>query len=228
MKGGSVASNAVTKLVSEPAYNSLTKNFSHFTNSAKCGGKCAAKSCKPKPKSKPKSKKGGNPFSTVSNAVTKALSSTFGKNSSVSEGFNVFKSNAAPAGYEYANLRGNVKTNSNAKSGGNFQAKNMTEYMNSSNSYALKNRKGGSGGLDYSIITRNVSVSPANSRPTPNAVNRMLASNSVATSPSLIKSANYGSVKNSAHFFSYDGAPQMVKSVAGGKCKSKSKCKKST
>lgn len=229
MKGGSVASDAVTSLVSDGAYNSLTKNFSHFTDNAKCGGaakKCSKAKCGGKKKTtaaKPKPKAGGNPFSTVSNAVTRALQNALGTTPRhVSEGFNVFKSTPAPAGYEMANLRGNV-----AKTGG-FQAKNLSQYANTNvKQYMVKNRRGGS--LDYSAIPQTSDMKGVvNSRATPEAVDRLMASNSQSVSPSLDKSTAFGSVKDTAHYFSYSGTDKIVNPVAGGKCKAcgKSKPKK--
>lgn len=238
MKGGSVASDAVTSLVTEGAYNSLTKNFSHFMDDAKCGGgrtkKCSKSKCggkkttKPKAAAKPKPaaktakrapKKGGNPFSTVSNAVTRALQNALGTTPShVSEGFNVFKSSPAPAGYEMANLRG--MTNATAKSGG-FQGKNLSQYANSNvKQYSVKNRRGGA--LDYSAIPQTGDMKGiSNVRATPEAVDRLMASNSQSVSPSLDKIASFGSVKDSAHYFSYSGTDKIVSPVQGGKC---SKC----
>ena len=210
MKGGSVASNSVTKLVSEPTYAALTKNFSPFTATAKCGGKPKPKP-KPKPKAKamPKAKKGGNPFSTVSEAVTKVLSSAFNTNRSVSEGFNVFRSSPAPAGYQ----------------GGKFE--NMSKYTNTG-TYNVKNRKGGS--LNYSAITNSMKLNgDAFSRTTPDAVNRLMASDPIATTIPLNKTATFGSVLDKAHYFSYSGVNDKI--VNGGKCKRSNKtkrCSKST
>lgn len=248
MKGGSVASDAVTGLVTEGAYNSLTKNFSHFMDDAKCGGgrtkkcsskaKCAASGGKkkvvpPKPKRAPakrgSAKKGGNPFSTVSNAVTRALQNALGTSPAhVSEGFNVFKSSPAPAGYEMANLRG--ANNAAAKTGG-FVGKNLSQYVNSNVKYNVKNRKGGA--LDYSAIPNTADMKGfSNVRATPEAVDRLMASNSQSVSPSLDKTTAFGSVKDTAHYFSYSGSDKIVSPVTqGGKCnscgRSKPKPKKS-
>jgi hypothetical protein len=235
-KGGSIASDAVAKsLVSESTYDAMSKNFSNHTNAAKCGGKRAKKVVKPAAK-KPKvaakkpvvaskkpvvaSKKGGNMISNVSNAVTKALSSTLNiKGPQVSEGFNVFKSVPAAAGAEYANLRGY-----NSK-GGQFQTKNLSHYMNNSSSYVVKNRRGGaavnvakdSAGLDYSAVpTLNKMQGNVGVRATPEAVDRYIATSPVTTNQPLTKSAEFGSVQDSAHYFSY-ASPQKI--IAGGKKK---------
>lgn len=239
MKGGSVASDAVTGLVSDAAYNSLTQNFSNFMDTAKCGGrakkcsgaKCGGKKASPKPKAKaaaakprkaaakaPKAKKGGNPFSTVSNAVTRALHTALGiAPAQVNEGFNVFKSSPAPAGYEMADLRGTVNA---AKTGG-FVGKNLSQYANSNvKQYSVKNRRGGA--LDYSAIPQTGDMKGfANVRTTPDSVDRLMASNSQSVSPSLDKTTAFGSVKNAAQYFSYSGSDKMVSPVTqGGKCKS--------
>lgn len=238
MKGGSVASDAVTGLVSDGAYNSLTKNFSHFMDAAKCGGgrakrcskakcdggrskKCATAKCGGKKKAaaakpKPKAKKGGNPFSTVSNAVTRALQQALGTTPAhLNEGFNVFKSSPAPAGYEMADLRGTVNA---AKTGG-FIGKNLSQYANANvKQYMVKNRRGGS--LDYSAIPQTSALKGvSNVRATPEAVDRLMASNSQSISPSLDKVTAFGAVKDTANYFSYSGTDKIVSPVAGGKCK---------
>lgn len=250
MKGGSVASNAVTGLVSEPGYNSLTKNFSNYTNTGKCGGSATkAKKCSScvggKCVSCMNKKKGGNndTLSTISGAVTRvvsnAMSSSFGKAPSISEGFNVFRSSPAPAGYEYANLRGNasaipakggattrsckavqgegVSKSKGSKSGGMFAAKNMSEYMVNSDSYAIKNRKGGSAaaGLDYGAITHtNKMYGNVGVRETPNAVKIQMASENIGASAGLIKHATYGSATNNTQNFAYS-APSRI--ASGGR-----------
>jgi hypothetical protein len=261
MKGGSVASNAVTGLVSEPGYNSLTKNFSNYTNTGKCGGSATkAKKCSCCVGGKcvkcMNKKKGGNndTLSTISGAVTRAvsnaMSSSFGKAPSISEGFNVFRSSPAPAGYEYANLRGNASASASkggakctsgsrsckavqgkgtrqskqSKSGGMFAARNMSEYMVNSDSYAIKNRKGGSaaGGLDYGAITHtNKMYGNVGVRETPNAVKIQMASENIGASVGLIKHATYGSATNNTQNFAYS-APARIAS-GGRKTASKKK-----
>jgi hypothetical protein len=235
MKGGSLSSNAVTDLVSQPAYNSLSKNFSNYMNSAT--GSRATKSIKSKLDTKCKLKcercsqcnakltTGGNNnvFSVVSKAVTNALS--FPKST---ENFNVFKSNSAPAGYQYSNLRGNSAV---AKSGG-FAAKNMREYADNSSFYSLKNKKGGNNvvktGLDYSTVktTSNMygQVAP---RATPNVVSKLMAQESASSSPALQKFATFGAGVNSSisgnsqQGFKYASTDNLV--MAGGKCSKKAR-----
>ena len=255
MKGGSIASNAVSGLVSEPGYTSLTKNFSNYTNTGKCGGsaskaskasKCPAcvggkcTSCKAKAT---KSKKGGNndTLSSISSAVTRvvsnAMSSSFGKVPTISEGFNVFRSSPAPSGYEYANLRGNTTgalaskggakcASRSCKSaqgkgaqqrGGMFAAKNMSEYMTNSDSYSIKNRKGGAAalGLDYGAITHtNKMFGNVGVRATPNAVNIQMSAENIGASPALLKLATYGSTTNNTQNFAYS-APSRI--ATGGR-----------
>lgn len=212
MKGGSVASNAVSGLIDQNAYNALTKNFSNFTNAGKCGGSKSRKT-----------KKGGtsDPLSAVSNAVAKALSSTFNKGA-VSEGFNVFKSVPSAVGSEYANLRGNAK-------GG---TKNMSELRNNASIYSVRNRRGGTlaknAGLDYSSIASTSKMyGQVTARTTPNAVNRLMATNSASSLPALNKTAMYGSTSNNAHNFSYASADKIVggKKKVAKKSKSKKPCK---
>ena len=214
--GGSVASNAVVQKVPVQSFDMLTKNFSNYTNSASCPGQSGGKhrrgcSCK---KHKPSCKRGGtgNVISNVSNSVSSAarsaLSSAFPKGGTT-EGFNVFRSSPAPAGYEYANLRGNT-----VRSGG-MGLKNMSEYMNNASTYTVRNRSGGSGasgnagsapGLNYSGITSGTKVmGDMSGRATPIAVDRLLADSNHSSLPALNKTTGYGSTTDSAHFFNYSG-----------------------
>ena len=208
-RGGSIASNAVTGLVSPSAYNSLTKNFTNTVTAS--GGRGLHKaSCKPgcKVNHKRSLKHGGdlsgNVSSAVSNAMTAAktaLSSTFGR----SEGFNVFKSNSAPAGAEYG------------KAGG-FAGKNIADYMNNSGQYSINNRKGGSGGLQYGVPSSQMHGQNI-SRSTPAAVDSYIANDtSGSLNPAYNPSTIYGSTTNSSKYFNYAGIDQLVK---GGKRKVK-------
>jgi len=243
-KGGSVASNAVSGLVTNAAYNSLSKNFSNYTNSGSCakGGKKAKKASptrsskiSPKPKA---AKKGGDKdyFTSVSNAVVNAVSKAMSPvaTSTVSEGFNVFRSNAAPAGYEYANLRGNANSAVRV-SGGTFNAKNMSEYMKDSNTYNVKNRRGGAAdtsstqlinGMDYSAIQHtNRMQGDIISRETPQAVNLLMTSQNASALPALDKHTTYGSVTDVSSPFTYSSTNNFASANGGKKAKPKAKPK---
>lgn len=235
MKGGSQASNAVTGLVNEPTYNALTKNFSNMMNSVKCatGGKPQKKRTTASKKKSCGCKKGGSTTSmvnTVSNSVTDAmsavkgtLSSTFGSGKEAfNTGFNVYKSQPASMNASYSDLRG--VANAKPATGGFAAGKNIATYMNNAESYSVQNRRGGSAntsadmvkpGLNYSgIATTAKMYGQVNSRTTPAAVERMLATNTASTTPALIKTTNYGSTTNSSSFFNYAGVDKLV---AGGK-----------
>jgi hypothetical protein len=255
-RGGSVASNAVSGLVTNAAYNSLTKNFSNHTNSGSCatttkGGSRAKKVKKAIKSSSVRSskispKRGGDKdyFTSVSNAVVNAVSKAMTPaTTSTSEGFNVFRSNAAPAGYEYANLRGNANSTDRMRpvSGGVFNAKNMSEYMKDSNTYNVKNRRGGNPdtatqivkGLDYSAIQHtNRMQGDIISRETPQAVNLLMTSQNASSLPALDKHISYGSITDAASPFSYSStnnfasANPTLQPVGGKKPKAKPKVKK--
>lgn len=249
MKGGSIASNAVTGLVTEAAYGGLTRNFSNFTNSGKCGGAktVAKKGGKCKGKCHSGSKRGGSSdvFSSVSkpvvNAVKSALNSSFG-NKGTTEGFNVFKSVPAPAGYEYANLRGsNSNSKGPQKTGGMFNAsqfKNLSNYMANAGTNVVKNKRSGGAanvekgnvtiGLNYNAV-KNTSKMYGNTsvpRTTPAAVERMMASNSASNMPSLAKATQYGSTTNTAHYFNYAGVDKLAQGGRRKRAKSGTKSKK--
>lgn len=260
-RGGSVASNAVSGLVTNAAYNSLSKNFSNYTNSGSCatkavsGGskkakKTSARSSKisPKPKS---AKRGGDKdyFTSVSNAVVNAVSKAMTPaTTSTSEGFNVFRSNSAPAGYEYANLRGNANSagpavHARPVSGGVFNAKNMSEYMKDSNTYNVKNRRGGNPdiatqlikGLDYSSIQHtNRMQGDIIPRETPQAVNLLMTSQNASSLPALDKHISYGSITDASSPFSYSSTNNFASAnptpqpVGGKKPKAKPKAKPKT
>ena len=66
-KGGSQASDGVTTLVNQSTFDGLSKNFSNFFNSSKCGGGR-------------KQKGGDDVFTTVSNAVKSTLTKYLGGN----------------------------------------------------------------------------------------------------------------------------------------------------
>ena len=242
-KGGSVASNAVSGLVTNAAYNSLSKNFSNNTNSGSCatkgGSAKKAKTTKASParsskiSPKPKAKRGGDKdyFSSVSNAVVNAVSKAMTPATpSTSEGFNVFRSNAAPAGYEYAKLRGNANA-AGPVSGGAFYAKNMSEYMKDSNTYNVKNRRGGAAadsptqiikGLDYSAIQHtNRMQGDIISRETPQSVNLLMTSQNASSIPALDKHTSYGSITDASSPFTYSSTNNFASATGGKKRKPK-------
>jgi hypothetical protein len=201
-KGGSIASNAVSGLVTDGAYNALSRNFSNSTNSGKCGGKVR----------KSRKLRGGDVFTNVSSAVTKALSSSFTK--PAAEGFNVFRSVSAPVNSSYGNLKGNTPV-----SGGKTQ--NISHYMNNSSEYNVRNKRGGSEvktGLDYSIIpTSSKLVGNSSSRAMSSDVVELKASESVSSFPAMAKEAYYGSViDSSTQNFNYAGTDKIIQ---GGKRK---------
>ncbi len=200
-KGGSVASNAVSGLVTDGAYNALSKNFSNQMNSGKCGGRKHIRGGN-----------AGNVFTTVSNAFVNGLGLGGTK-----EGFNVFRSSPAPANAAYAGLRGNA----NVRSGGKMQARNISNYMNNASDYNVRHKRGGAdnmmNGLDYSIIpsTSKLVGNATASRTISDDVLQLKSTDNVAASPALIKDAHYGSVKDGVQLFNYAGIDKIV----GGKKK---------
>lgn len=233
MRGGSVSSDAVTSLVSNSTYSSLSNNFTNLTSPSKCGGgapkkkavakktvakKTVAKKTEAKPPAKkkaPRAKKGGSSdvFSTVSNAVKSAISSTFNRGSQ-SEGFNVFRSSPALAGAEYANLRGSQVAK------GGFAGQNLSNYMSNTNNYNVRNKKGGASvGLDYSNIQHTSKMhGDVVPRATHESVNRLMATDSISSTPAMNKIALFGSTSDVAHKFNYAGVSPVVKAPSGGKC----------
>lgn len=228
-KGGSVASNAVVAKVPTQSFDMLTKNFSNYTNAARCASHSGGCNCKAKCRGA-HCKRGGDSdiLSTVSKSVTNSFRNALKGSTG---GFDVFKSVPAPAGFEYANLRGAsaaaprsggaCKACSRPRTGGNASLRNMSSYMSNSNTYTVKNRRGGAGseaGAPSSLSYNVKAVAPSSdfSRGTPIDMDRYLASSNPSALPAMNKTAVYGGVTDSPHFFNYSGVKDPV---FGGKRK---------
>lgn len=219
LHGGSQASSSVTNLVDAPTYSAMNLEASNRLNSAKCadgGAKKAVKKCQKCPKCHvthrktcPKTiKKGGS-------GDTDLASNRVFDTHPVSE--------AAPA-FDYGVMKAGTK------GGSMFMAKNINDL--NTNSYSIRNKKGGDSagkpftiGLDYSVIPNTSHLHGAHvDRSTSSAVLQYMADQSPITSTMMNKTVDsaLGGVVDTTSPFSYARAPNM----AGGKSKKKTQIQK--
>lgn len=197
-KGGSVASDAVTSLVSDDTYLHMNKTFTNTLSQCggsscpTCGSKLGGK--KHKTKKGKKVKKGGD--SPFKSEPAPALDSVLPRQMNMSEVTQEFKVVEG----------GKKKSVVKKKKGGNL--KSLHELNSNSSDYKLKNKSGGSDNtsLNYNAARSTIfTYGDIIDRGNQQVQNKLLATESVPTMPTLNKGTEFGKTLDSDMKFSYSG-----------------------